>query len=52
MCRVNERDIETVASVCGVSGETAMVALQFARGNLGVEIDYAKNNIHLLGKNT
>lgn len=52
MCNMSEREVRTVASICGVSGETAMVALQFARGNIGVAIDFARNNVHLLGKNT
>lgn len=50
--KISERDVETVSSACGVSDEIAMVALQFARGNIGVAIDFARNDVHLLSKNT
>lgn len=50
--KISERDVETVSSVCGVSDEIAIVALHFARGNIGVAVDFARNDVHLLSKNT
>lgn len=50
--KISERDIETVSSVCEVSDAIAMAALQLARGNIGMAVDFARNDVHLLSKNT
>lgn len=50
MYKLEENDIKTVSYICGLQKELAMIALQFARGNVGVAISYAKNDVHLLSK--
>lgn len=50
MYKTSNQDIRAVSAICGVLAETAMIALQYARGHIGVAVDYARNNIYLLGK--
>lgn len=48
MYKIAEKDIETVSTICGVPKETAIVALQYSRGNIGVAIMEVKYNRHFI----
>ncbi len=50
--KISERDIETVSSVCEISDAIAMVAPRFARGNIGMAVNFARNDVYLWDKNT
>ena len=50
MYKISDQDISAVSTICNVPVETAMIALQYARGHVWVAVDYARNNIYLLGK--
>lgn len=52
MCKISDQDISAVSAICNGPVETAMIALQYARGNIGVAVDYARTNVYLLGKIT
>lgn len=52
MYKISDQDICAVSDICNVPAETAMIALQYTRGHIGMAVDYARNNIHLLGKMT
>lgn len=52
MYKISDQDISVVSAICNVPVKTAMIALQYARGHIGVAVDYARNNIYLLGKIT
>lgn len=52
MYKISDQDIRAVSAICSVPAETAMIALQYARGHIGMAVDYARNNIYLLGKMT
>lgn len=50
MYRLEEKDIETVSTICNVPNEVAIVALQYARWNIGVAINELKFNNHFIEK--
>lgn len=52
MYKISDQDIRAVLAICSAPAETAMIALPYARGHIGVAVDYARNNIYLLDKTT
>ena len=52
MYKISDQDIRAASVICSVPAETAMIELQYARGHIGVAVDYARNNIYLLDKTT
>lgn len=48
MYKIEQKDIETISAECNVSDEIAMIALQYARGNIGVAIMDVKFNRHFI----
>lgn len=52
MYKIEEKEIETVSTICNVPKETATVALQYARGNVCVAIMELKFNRHFIERMT
>lgn len=48
MYKIDENDIKTVSDICGVPNDVAIVALQYARGNVSVAIMELKFNRHFV----
>lgn len=48
MYKLEEKDIEAVSTICNVHKDVAIVALQYARGNIGVAIMECKFNRHFI----
>lgn len=44
MYKLEEKEIQAVSTICNVSKDVAIVALQYARGNVGVAIMECKFN--------
>lgn len=52
MYKIDEDEIKTVSTICNVPQQTAIVALQYARGNVGVAIMELKFNRHFIERMT